>query len=195
MAEQNGHRRVEREQNDVQRVVDFILHAQNGNVLCIGQHKADFHKLARLECAARKADPRARIDALAALHADAEKHGVEHDKNGKTRDEVPERRNTFVIDEGEHKRREKARNGHDELRFEIIRVHRAGNAFQKNEAERGYCEHQKPKKLVRTAEKGRNSEEDAAVFRKITCFQKFEEAKVKRMNKVFASLFQKAAGF
>lgn len=27
MAEQNGHRRVEREQNDVQRVIDFILHA------------------------------------------------------------------------------------------------------------------------------------------------------------------------
>ena len=58
------------------------------------------------------------------------------------------------------------------LRFEIIRVHRAGNAFQKNKAERGYCEHQKPKKLVRTAEKGRNSKENAAVFRKITCFQK-----------------------
>ena len=172
MAEQNGHRRVEREQNDVQRVIDFILHAQNGDVLCIGQHKADFHKLARLERAARKADPRARVDALAALHADAEKHGVEHDKNGKTRDEIPERRNAFVIDEGKHKRREKARNGHDELRFEIIRVHRAGNAFQKNKAERGYCEHQKPKKLVRAAEKGRNSKENAAVFRKITCFQK-----------------------
>ena len=32
MAEQNGHRRVEREQNDVQRVIDFILHAQNGDM-------------------------------------------------------------------------------------------------------------------------------------------------------------------
>lgn len=74
----------------------------------------------------------------------------------------------------------------DELRFEIIRVRRAGNAFQKNKAERGYCEHQKPKKLVRTAEKGRNSKENAAVFRKITCFQKnSEEAKVKRSVKVF----------
>jgi len=85
MAEQNGHRRVEREQNDVQRVID-CGNLFSANIKSSASHLSIIwttHLFGSMK--ATNGDKRAEQNEIAQLHTAAEAHAQEHEeKNDQT---------------------------------------------------------------------------------------------------------------